>query len=197
MRRALRLAQRGRGKVSPNPMVGAVVVRGDCIVGEGAHLKVGGPHAEIHALRRAGDEARGADLYVTLEPCSFHGRTPPCTEAVLRAGIKRLYCAMEDPDERVAGRGSPRCGNRASPLTSGFALRRRAASTRLTSNTAPKTCPWSCSSWRKLSTAALRRAAAMRVGSPEIERDATFIVGALGSMLWPWARALCKPTIPF
>ena len=105
MRRALRLAQRGRGKVSPNPMVGAVVVRGDCIVGEGAHLKVGGPHAEVHALRRAGDEAQGADLYVTLEPCSFHGRTPPCTEAVLQAGIKRLYCAMEDPDERVTGRG--------------------------------------------------------------------------------------------
>ena len=105
MRRALRLAQRGRGKVSPNPMVGAVVVREDCIVGEGAHLQVGGAHAEVHALRGAGAEARGADLYVTLEPCSFHGRTPPCTEAVLRAGIKRLYCAMEDPDERVSGRG--------------------------------------------------------------------------------------------
>ena len=103
MRRALRLAQRGRGKVSPNPLVGAVVVRGDEIVGEGAHLRVGGPHAEVNAFARAGDRTRGADLYVTLEPCSFHGRTPPCSEAVLEAGIKRLYCAMEDPDERVAG----------------------------------------------------------------------------------------------
>jgi diaminohydroxyphosphoribosylaminopyrimidine deaminase/5-amino-6-(5-phosphoribosylamino)uracil reductase len=105
MRRALRLAQRGRGKVSPNPMVGAVLVRAGRIVGEGAHLAVGGPHAEVNAFARAGDAARGAELYVTLEPCSFHGRTPPCTEAVLRAGVERVYCAMRDPDERVGGRG--------------------------------------------------------------------------------------------
>lgn len=104
MRRALRIAQRGRGKVSPNPLVGAVLVRDNRIVGEGAHLQVGGPHAEANAFIRAGDCARGADLYVTLEPCSFHGRTPPCADAVLHAGVKRVYCAMEDPDERVAGR---------------------------------------------------------------------------------------------
>ena len=105
MRRALRLAQRGRGKVSPNPMVGAVLVRGQHIIGEGAHLQVGGPHAEINAFSQAGEQARGADLYVTLEPCSIHGRTPPCTEAVLEAGIANVYCAMIDPDQRVAGRG--------------------------------------------------------------------------------------------
>lgn len=105
MRRALRLALKGRGQVSPNPMVGAVVVRRGQVVGEGAHLQVGGPHAEVHAFAAAGRQSRGATLYVTLEPCSHHGRTPPCTEAVLRAGIRRVVCAMEDPDPRVGGRG--------------------------------------------------------------------------------------------
>lgn len=104
MRRALRIALKGRGKVSPNPLVGAVLVRRGQIVGEGAHLQVGGPHAEINAFAQAGAKARGADLYVTLEPCAFHGRTPPCADAVLEAGVKRVFCAMEDPDQRVAGR---------------------------------------------------------------------------------------------
>ena len=105
MRRALRLAERGRGHVSPNPLVGAVVVRDDQIVGEGAHLRVGGPHAEVNALGQAGARAQGASLYVTLEPCAFHGRTPPCTAAVMAAGIRRVVCAMVDPDPRVSGRG--------------------------------------------------------------------------------------------
>ncbi|MCC7265168.1 MAG: bifunctional diaminohydroxyphosphoribosylaminopyrimidine deaminase/5-amino-6-(5-phosphoribosylamino)uracil reductase RibD [Candidatus Latescibacteria bacterium] len=105
MRRALHLALKGRGKVSPNPLVGAVVVRGGRVVGEGAHLQVGGPHAEVHAFAAAGRRSQGATLYVTLEPCSHHGRTPPCTEAVLRAGIRRVVCALEDPDPRVGGRG--------------------------------------------------------------------------------------------
>lgn len=105
MRRAMRLAERGRGRVSPNPLVGAVVVRHGRIVGEGAHLRVGGPHAEINAFARAGEQARGATLYVTLEPCSFHGRTPPCTEAILDAGIARVVCATVDPDPRVSGAG--------------------------------------------------------------------------------------------
>ncbi|MEW6749915.1 MAG: bifunctional diaminohydroxyphosphoribosylaminopyrimidine deaminase/5-amino-6-(5-phosphoribosylamino)uracil reductase RibD [Candidatus Latescibacterota bacterium] len=105
MRRALRLAERGRGKVSPNPLVGAVVVHGEQVVGEGAHLRVGGPHAEVHALAAAGQRARGATLYVTLEPCCHHGRTPPCTEAVLASGVRRVVCAMLDPDPRVSGRG--------------------------------------------------------------------------------------------
>jgi diaminohydroxyphosphoribosylaminopyrimidine deaminase / 5-amino-6-(5-phosphoribosylamino)uracil reductase len=105
MRRALRLAERGRGRVSPNPLVGAVIVRDGEIVGEGAHLKLGGPHAEIHALRQAGDRARGATLYVTLEPCSFYGRTPPCVEALIQAGVSRVECALPDPDPRVSGNG--------------------------------------------------------------------------------------------
>ncbi len=106
MRRALRLAARGRGRVSPNPMVGAVVVddQGQ-ILGEGYHEQVGGPHAEVHALRAAGDRARDATLYCTLEPCTVRGRTPPCAEAVVAAGIRRLVCALPDPDERVSGRG--------------------------------------------------------------------------------------------
>jgi len=105
MRRALRLAERGRGRVSPNPLVGAVIVRHEQIVGEGAHLRVGGPHAEINALEQAGARARDATVYVTLEPCSFHGRTPPCTDALIAAGIRRVVCAMVDPDLRVSGRG--------------------------------------------------------------------------------------------
>lgn len=108
MRRALRLAARGRGWTSPNPMVGAVVVRGDEIVGEGYHRAVGGPHAEVHALRAAGAGAAGATLYVTLEPCNHFGRTPPCTQAVLEAGIRRVVTGMLDPNPRVAGHGAER-----------------------------------------------------------------------------------------
>lgn len=105
MRRALQLARRGRGRVSPNPMVGAVLVRGDAVVGEGAHLKAGGPHAEARAFDQAGSRARDATLYVTLEPCAHVGRTPPCSQAVIATGIARVVCAMEDPDPRVQGRG--------------------------------------------------------------------------------------------
>lgn len=105
MRHALNLAERGRGHVEPNPMVGAVVVREGVIVGEGWHQRFGGPHAEIEALNKAGPAARGATLFVTLEPCCHHGKTPPCTDAVLRAGIARVIVAMPDPFPRVDGRG--------------------------------------------------------------------------------------------
>ncbi|MCL6516690.1 bifunctional diaminohydroxyphosphoribosylaminopyrimidine deaminase/5-amino-6-(5-phosphoribosylamino)uracil reductase RibD [Alicyclobacillus sp.] len=105
MELALRVAELGRGQTSPNPLVGAVVVRDGEIVGQGAHLKAGTPHAEVHALRMAGDLARGATVYVTLEPCNHHGRTPPCTEALLAAGVRRVVVAVEDPDPRVQGRG--------------------------------------------------------------------------------------------
>lgn len=105
MRRALDLAEQGRGWVSPNPMVGAVVVRDGRIVGEGHHERVGEAHAEPNALAKAGEQARGADLYVTLEPCCHHGRTPPCTTAILAAGIARVVVAMSDPDVRVAEKG--------------------------------------------------------------------------------------------
>ncbi|MGH7169491.1 MAG: bifunctional diaminohydroxyphosphoribosylaminopyrimidine deaminase/5-amino-6-(5-phosphoribosylamino)uracil reductase RibD [Gemmataceae bacterium] len=106
MHRALELAERGRGYVEPNPLVGAVVVRDGQLVGEGWHQRYGEAHAEIHALTAAGDAAHGATLYVTLEPCCHHGKTPPCTAAVLCAGIRRVVAAMPDPFPAVAGKGA-------------------------------------------------------------------------------------------
>jgi diaminohydroxyphosphoribosylaminopyrimidine deaminase/5-amino-6-(5-phosphoribosylamino)uracil reductase len=108
MRRALELAEFGRGHVEPNPLVGAVLVRDDKIVGASWHAKFGGPHAEINALAEAGADARGATLYVTLEPCCHHGKTPPCTDAVIAAGVARVVSAMEDPFPQVAGQGAAR-----------------------------------------------------------------------------------------
>jgi len=106
MKLALKLAQAHVGQTSPNPMVGALVVdRGGEIVGRGAYEKAGAEHAEVMALREAGEKARGATLYVTLEPCSHHGRTPPCVDAIVAAGISRVVSAMEDPDKRVRGAG--------------------------------------------------------------------------------------------
>ena len=102
---ALRLAALGRGRTSPNPMVGAVLVKDGRIVGAGWHRKAGTEHAEIHALRMAGDLARGATLYVTLEPCSHTGRTGPCARAVIEAGVRRVVAAMEDPNPLVYGNG--------------------------------------------------------------------------------------------
>ncbi len=106
MRRALTLAEQGRGYVEPNPLVGAVVVRDGQIIGEGWHQRYGEAHAEVQALAVAGEAARGATLYVTLEPCCHHGKTPPCTDAILRTGIARVVAAMEDPFPQVAGKGA-------------------------------------------------------------------------------------------
>jgi diaminohydroxyphosphoribosylaminopyrimidine deaminase / 5-amino-6-(5-phosphoribosylamino)uracil reductase len=105
MRRALAEAARGKGSVEPNPMVGAIVVRDGQLVGAGHHERFGGPHAEINALAMAGDLARGATLYVTLEPCCHFGKTPPCTDAILAAGIARVVVAISDPFPKVNGRG--------------------------------------------------------------------------------------------
>lgn len=105
MQRALAEAERGRGAVEPNPMVGAVVVRDGQLVGFGHHTRFGAPHAEVEALRRAGAAAQGATLYVTLEPCCHVGKTPPCTEAILAAGVRRVVAAMRDPFPKVAGGG--------------------------------------------------------------------------------------------
>jgi diaminohydroxyphosphoribosylaminopyrimidine deaminase/5-amino-6-(5-phosphoribosylamino)uracil reductase len=106
MRRALRLGEKGLGYTTPNPAVGAVVARQDLVLGEGYHQRAGTPHAEIHALRAAGDAARGADLYVILEPCNHTGRTPPCTHAILQAGIRRVVIGTLDPNPKVIGGGA-------------------------------------------------------------------------------------------
>src|SRR5215218_8980827 len=103
MQRARELAEHGRYTTAPNPLVGAVVVREGLVVGEGWHERAGGDHAEIAALRRSGSDARGADLYVTLEPCNHRGKTPPCTDAILRAGIRRVVAGHLDPNPRMRG----------------------------------------------------------------------------------------------
>jgi diaminohydroxyphosphoribosylaminopyrimidine deaminase/5-amino-6-(5-phosphoribosylamino)uracil reductase len=109
MRRALALAARGRGQTSPNPMVGATVVdRDGVIIGDGWHQRAGTPHAEVHALQAAGDRARGAALICTLEPCCHHGRTGPCTDAIIAAGISEVVVAVADPNPQVAGQGIAR-----------------------------------------------------------------------------------------
>jgi len=105
MAQALRLAERGLYTTSPNPRVGCVLVKGGAVIGEGWHERAGEAHAEIHALRAAGEAARGATAYVTLEPCSHHGRTPPCADALIAAGIARVVVAVPDPNPQVAGQG--------------------------------------------------------------------------------------------
>ena len=105
---ALELARRGVGRTSPNPAVGCVVVREGRVIGRGFHPAAGQPHAEIFALQEAGEAARGADLFVTLEPCAHRGRTPPCTDRLIEAGLRRVVAAMEDPNPAVAGRGLAR-----------------------------------------------------------------------------------------
>ena len=103
MARALELAQLGWGQVSPNPLVGAVVVKNGMVAGEGAHRRFGGAHAEVEALAVAGERARGATLYVTLEPCTHHGKTPPCVDAIIRAGVSRVVVAVRDPNPQAGG----------------------------------------------------------------------------------------------
>jgi diaminohydroxyphosphoribosylaminopyrimidine deaminase/5-amino-6-(5-phosphoribosylamino)uracil reductase len=105
---ALRLAAQGLTTTQPNPRVGCVIVKHQQIIGQGAHLKAGEAHAEVYALREAGDNAKDAEAYVTLEPCSHHGRTPPCVDALISAGVKRVVVAMQDPNPLVAGKGIQR-----------------------------------------------------------------------------------------
>lgn len=121
MQEALECARRGEGLTRPNPPVGAVVVRGGHAVGHGFHRRAGGPHAEVLALRQAGTKARGATLYVTLEPCCTWGRTPPCTDAILAAGIRRVVVGTADPNPRHAGRGLRRLKRAGVEIVSGVA----------------------------------------------------------------------------
>lgn len=135
MAQALHLAERGLYTTTPNPRVGCVIVKNGKLLGEGWHERAGEPHAEVHALRTAGSEAKGATAYVTLEPCSHHGRTPPCADALLAGGIARVVVAMQDPNPQVAGQGIARlreagveveCGlmeSAASALNAGFVSR--------------------------------------------------------------------------
>lgn len=137
MAQALRLAERGLWTTSPNPRVGCVIAHGERVVGAGWHERAGGPHAEVAALREAGPDARGATAYVTLEPCNHHGRTPPCVDALLAAGVSRVVAAMEDPNPLVAGQGLARLrasgvqvevgllGDAAQALNAGFVSRMR------------------------------------------------------------------------
>ncbi|MCX8082830.1 MAG: bifunctional diaminohydroxyphosphoribosylaminopyrimidine deaminase/5-amino-6-(5-phosphoribosylamino)uracil reductase RibD [bacterium] len=105
IKETLKLAERGKGLVSPNPMVGALIVKGSRIIGKGWHKAFGLPHAEIEAIKDAKDKVKGATLYVNLEPCCHYGKTPPCTKAIIEAGIKEVICAMEDPNLLVSGKG--------------------------------------------------------------------------------------------
>src|ERR1700740_2350786 len=135
MRAALGLARRGLGSVWPNPAVGCVIVKDGHVVGRGWTQPGGRPHAETEALARAGAAAKGATAYVTLEPCSHHGKTPPCAEALIAAGVSRVVAAIEDPDPRVSGRGMKRlrdagiavetglCTEEAAELNAGFFMR--------------------------------------------------------------------------
>lgn len=120
MRRALRLARRGLGRVEPNPMVGCVLVNDGRIVGEGWHRRFGGPHAEVYALRQAGQAAEGATAYVTLEPCSYHGKTPPCADALIRAGVREVVASTTDPNPRVNGAGLRRLRRAGVKATTGL-----------------------------------------------------------------------------
>ena len=121
--RALDLAERGRGYVEPNPLVGAVLVNDGRVVGEGWHERFGQAHAEINALARAGEAARGATCYVTLEPCCHVGKTPPCTDALIRAGVARVSAALEDPFPQVAGQGAQRLRAAGIPVGIGLCAR--------------------------------------------------------------------------
>jgi len=137
MARAIRLAEKGLYSTRPNPRVGCVIVNSGDVIGEGFHIQAGGPHAEIHALRKAGASAQGSTVYVTLEPCSHHGRTPPCADALIEAGVQRVMVAMSDPNPEVAGQGLERlraagievnCGlleSEAAALNPGFIKRMR------------------------------------------------------------------------
>jgi len=187
MRHALELAWRGWGRVSPNPLVGAVVLRGDETVAEGWHAEYGGPHAELAALYAAGEKARGATLVVSLEPCAHHGKTPPCTDAIRAAGVRRVVAAVRDPDAEARGGVEvlKRAGieTQIGPLTEeAAALNAPFLFTRQQTDR-----PFVASSSRRRSTAASRTRAAARNGSPDPRRAITSTGCARDSTRSRWA----------
>ena len=123
MLRAIKLAKKAEGKTYPNPMVGACVVKDGMIVGEGYHRRAGQEHAETIALKKAGINSNGADLYVTLEPCAHHGRTPPCVDAIQESGVRKVYAAMKDPNSLVNGSGIKRLREHGIKVRVGLCLR--------------------------------------------------------------------------
>lgn len=194
MTEALRLARLGEGLTRPNPPVGAVVVKNGKVIGRGYHRKAGGPHAEIYALRQAGPRASGATLYVTLEPCSSWGRTPPCTDAILASGITRVVCAVSDPNPKHAGKGftvlrkagvTVECGVGAAegleilrPFTSSMICARPYLTVKLATSLDGRIADYSgCSQWisgpkaRTLVQGLRRRADAILVGAGTVSQD--------------------------
>ena len=148
MRRALQLASLAEGRTSPNPLVGAVVLDADGrLVGEGFHARAGEPHAEPVALAQAGDAARGGTIIVTLEPCCHHGRTPPCTEAILAAGVRRVVVALTDPDPRVAGGGLQRLRDAGLEVISGVLAADAAHQNRAFIHRVQTGRPWGVLKW--------------------------------------------------
>ena len=192
---ALTLGRRGLGRTWPNPAVGAVIVKDGLIVGRGWTQPGGRPHAEIEALRRAGAAARGATLYVTLEPCSHYGKSPPCADAVIAAGIARVVSALEDPNPEVAGAGHARL--RAAGITVGLsalAQRRRAAIMPGTFAACATAGPISCSSSQSPPTARPGRPDASRSPSPAKGRAIACIFFARRAMRSWWGSAPRSPT---
>jgi diaminohydroxyphosphoribosylaminopyrimidine deaminase/5-amino-6-(5-phosphoribosylamino)uracil reductase len=147
LRRAHELAERARGRTSPNPIVGSVIVRDGEVVGEGWHEGPGKPHAERMALAAAGDLARGADLYCTLEPCCHYGRTPPCTEGIIEAGIARVWFSVFDPDPQVAGRGAEQLRSAGLKVTSGVLAEEVAYQLRAYRRHRRMGLPWVTAKW--------------------------------------------------
>lgn len=173
MQRAIEVARRGEGFVEPNPLVGAVVAPADGaprLVGEGWHGRFGGPHAEVEALAAAGDRARGGTLYVTLEPCCHHGKTPPCTEAIIAAGIARVVAAAGDPNPLVAGKGLARLATAGIAVDAGL---EETAALRLTNpyrSLLTRGRPWVIAKWAAGSTGGLESPPGRRWLSSEESR---------------------------
>ncbi len=215
MRRALELAERGRYSTSPNPMVGCVIVRDGAVIGEGFHERAGGPHAEVEAIRNAGEDVRGATMYVTLEPCSHYGRTPPCVSTVIAEDLARVVIAMSDPNELVDGSGIAKLEEAGIEVTTGvlegearrlneawiWSMTRKLPFVTLKAGmtldgklaTVTRESQWITSSdAREMSLDLREQADAIMVGSGTIAADNPRLTRRLGrnTAITPWARVV-------